>query len=154
MERLNKITVANVCGKIERSSVTEPYALMRVLALVSSMKEEETQYGPYMDFRGRFEATNLETGEVVESSRLIVPSIVEDLLAADVAALQNEGGGNVLARFEIGVKPSDRGSLGYQYTLKVEQAADENSRVDHFAALRLDGETAPALEAPKKASKK
>lgn len=146
-----KITVADVCGKIAKGSVTEPRNLMNVLARVTDMKPQETQYGPYIDFRGQFEAVNLETGEVHQGSRMIVPTIVEQELEAAFQSANAEGEGAVLAAFTIGVQPSERGSMGYEYTLEIAGTKDTGEVEDPFAAIRDN--VVKALPAPSKAKK-
>lgn len=146
-----KITVADVCGKLAKGSVEGPRQIMSVLARVTDMKPQETQYGPYIDFRGQFEATNLETGEVHQGSRMIVPSIVEQELEAAFMG-QVDGDDVLLAAFVIGVEPSERGSMGYAYTLEILNQENEGEIVDPFAAIRESA--AKALPAPSKGKAK
>jgi hypothetical protein len=145
-----KITISDVCGKVAKGSITEPKNLMNVLARVTSMKPQETQYGPYIDFRGQFEATNLETGEIHQGSRMIVPSIVEQELEA--AFEGSESDGVILAAFTVGVQPSERGSMGYEYTLEVAGTTDAGEIEDPFVAIREN--VAKALPAPAKSKVK
>jgi hypothetical protein len=130
-----KITVSDVCGKIPAHSIKEPKALMNVLAKITSATPQETQFGPYLDFRGQFEAVNLETGEVLRGSRMIMPSLIEQELSAALEEAEQTDGGVVLAAFTVGVEPSERGSTGYAYTLTVAEIGGDEV-ADPFAGFR------------------
>jgi len=144
-----KITVKEVCGKIEKPEAQTD--LMNVFARVTAMTPQETQYGPYIDFRGQFEAVNLATSEVFHGTRMIVPPIVEYLIEAAIQQAQQDDQDDdvVLLAFVLGVEPSDNGSLGYAYTLKVAETKTEKD-ADPFQAIRTAA--TKALPAPSKAS--
>lgn len=146
-----KITVSDVCGKIAKGSIKAPKALMNVLAKITSATAKETNFGPYLDFRGQFEAVNLETGEVLRGSRMIMPSLIEQELSAALEEAKQTDGGVVLAAFTVGVEPSERGTMGYAYTLSVAEIGGDEV-ADPFAGFReVANKALPAIAAPKKA---
>lgn len=111
---IRKITLGNCGAQPTKGSVKEAEDRLFVLALIGDYKEGNTQYGDYVAFLGQFLAVNLATGEQFRASKAIFPGIVEEMLLTQVK--QTIASGGVLqTRFNIGVEPSEKGSMGFAY---------------------------------------
>jgi len=138
-----KLTVATVCGKIGRMAADEaPRAVMHIYGMATGTKRGETSFGPWAGLTGQFEAVNLENGEVSISPIAILPEPMNTLLAARVDA-----GDPVQFAYEIGVKFSEKGSAGYEYTTKelVKQTAND-PLADLRSAIKALPAPAPVAE--------
>jgi hypothetical protein len=109
MEYLKKIAVAAVCGKITKP--TEKVNLMRVYGIASAFGTMETNFGQSTFLTGQMRAVNLATGEQFESAKAFLP----DIAIAPIASALAGGADSVEFGFDIHVKPSDKGSTGYEY---------------------------------------
>lgn len=69
-------------GKDVRSSKGSDVPLLRILGQVVGFKAGASDYGSYVELRGTFVATNLQTGEVTDGvSRCILPDAIGEPLA-------------------------------------------------------------------------
>ena len=91
---LRRITVRDVLGKAFMSDLAAHLAaakakklgLMRVIGVASRAKPGSTDKGDYVRFIGRFKATNLQTGEVFQSSQCILPNFIGEQIHAAMTA--------------------------------------------------------------------
>jgi len=143
---VKKITVKAVLGSpgARRDLVPEKghKNIMRVIGIATGLERGETQYGEFSKILGRFEATNLITGEVFHSGCLIMPEIVNTATAAAVEMA--ERGAAVKFAFDIGIqKPTDpESTVSYEWT--AEPLMDGLG--DELAEMK---KSLPALAAPK-----
>lgn len=112
---IKKISVKTVVGSMKSvlAAGADGGGLMRVIGRVTSVKSGESTYGKWTGLLGQFEATNLLSGEVFESSVCLLPDVIlnkilvalEDVDTLDFAA-------------DIGFRRTDDardGGSGYEY---------------------------------------
>lgn len=133
---LKKITTKTVCGKVDKKSVInsegDPIWMMVILGRATRRLAQSSDLGEYIRFKGTFEATNIETGEVFKSMNLIVPPIAEDIIEEGFAA---EGVNAVEFALKLGVRRDDDSVSGYQWVAESVKKAAEG---DPLAALRSE----------------
>ena len=142
---IRKISAKSVCGKIEVPK--KATRLFSVFGQATKTKSGTTDYGAWTALVGRFEAVNIETGEVFQAPQCFLPEPLNTMIAEALQETDEDGNRvNDAIGFsvEVGVKPSDV-PIGYEYTTKENVKADT---ADPLAALRE--ETAKTLPAPKK----
>ncbi|WWT38288.1 ssDNA binding protein [Enterobacteria phage PRDfuchsia] len=150
MEIVSKLTLKTIGAQPKPHSVKENTALASIYGRVRGKKVGQSTFGDFIKFEGEFEGVNLATGEVFRSGALILPKVLESLLAGAV------DGENTTVDFavEVWAKPSEKGNTGYEYGIKplIEPAAS-----DELAQLRQTVKAAalpaPAKEAPAAAAK-
>lgn len=126
---LKKLSVATVYGEIAKDSevVVESLPIMRVFGIASGIVTGQSSFGDWLAFSGDFGGINLITGEAFRAPKAFIPQPAQGLLEAALTKSDN-----VEFAFEIGVKPSKKGSMGYEYTVRpIKEATDS----DAFAAL-------------------
>jgi len=143
---VNKLSVKSAIGKIAVKEIPESgiLPLMRLFGVAGKkLSTGNSTYGEWTAFNGQFRAINLRTGEIVESGKLFVPEVAENML---VAALAAEGVESVEFGFDIGVERAET-TIGYQYTVTTLQDAKQ---ADPLAALakQFDAVPLPQLPAP------
>lgn len=141
MEIVSKLTLKTIGAQPKPHSVKENTALASVYGRVRGKKVGQSTFGDFIKFEGEFEGVNIATGEVFRSGALILPKVLESLLAGAV-----DGENTVDFAVEIWAKPSEKGNTGYEYGVKplIEPAAS-----DELAALRNQVKAAlPAPAAP------
>lgn len=84
--------------------------LMSVIGIARRFRTGSTEMGEFLKFVGRFEATNMITGEVSASANLIVPEVMQDLISSQMGDVGNE----VQFAAVMGVKPHDS-QIGYEW---------------------------------------
>lgn len=146
---IRKISAKSVCGKIEKPK--KAIGLFVVYGHASKTKTGSTDYGSWTALVGRFEATNIETGEVFQAPQCFLPEPLNTMIAESLEETETDEDGketrvnsSVQFSVEVGIKPSDV-PIGYEYTTKEIVEADT---ADPLAALREA--SAKALPAPKK----
>ncbi|WYA79124.1 ssDNA binding protein [Salmonella phage PKJ.Ry.20.3] len=138
MEIVSKLTLKTIGAQPKPHSVKENTALASIYGRVRGKKVGQSTFGDFIKFEGEFEGVNIATGEVFRSGALILPKVLESLLAGAV-----DGENTVDFAVEIWAKPSEKGNTGYEYGVKplIEPAAS-----DELAALR--NQVKAALPAP------
>lgn len=141
MEIVSKLTLKTIGAQPKPHSVKENTALASIYGRVRGKKVGQSTFGDFIKFEGEFEGVNLATGEVFRSGALILPKVLESLLAGAV-----DGENTVDFAVEVWAKPSEKGNTGYEYGIKplIEPAAS-----DELAQLRQTVKAA-ALPAPAK----
>lgn len=117
-EQLRKITTKEVGW--ERAAVAEkvikagkPVLLYTVIGVVNNFKPGSTTMGDFAKLVGEFEAINLETGAVFQSSACILPNFIGDGIAG---ALSRPNAEAVQFAITIGAKPDAKSVTGFVYT--------------------------------------
>lgn len=148
MANIKKISVATVYGAIDAKAVlnaTAPIEVMRLFGLAVASKSGTSQYGDWTALVGQFEATNPDTGEVVQSSQAFLPEIA---LVPILTALAQEGTRGVQFAIRIFVKAATNTKPGgsvYEYTYENILPPSDN---DPMAQLRAAVSEHLALPAP------
>jgi hypothetical protein len=160
MEILKKISV-KTCNahpameivKVDGKDVTRAkgkQSLLRILGMSNDIKRGTGDYGPWVAFVGAFEATNLVSGEVFQSSICLLPESAAGLLSV---AVSKEAGKTVEFALDIGVEPANN-PMGFQYTIKPLMESDETDPLRHLKnnitakhPLQIGGKTAPEKKA-------
>jgi hypothetical protein len=125
-----KITVKDVIGKVipalKKAGITEATddegsitgvifpdntPILRIIGQVTGFTSGESDYGPWVKFRGDFQGTNLLTGEVCRSRAWHVPDLIGDDI---VAALKEADNTAVEVAGDITVSPMTS-AQGYSY---------------------------------------
>lgn len=129
MNLLAKISVKNVCGKVDTIKAADGVRpLMRVYGEAQSFEPVATAYGDSLRFRGDFRAINLQTSEKFGAAQCFLPATIEGVIAA---AISRGDANSVEFAFDIGVKWSEK-VVGYEYVCNT---LIESRDVDRFAAL-------------------
>ena len=152
---IRKVTAKSICGKMVPPSKAK--RLFSVYGIATKTKSGSTDYGSWTALVGRFEAINIETGEVFEAPVCFLPEPLNTMIAEALDETVTEGEGddakevrvNTSVQFsvEVGIKPSDV-PIGYEYMTKENVKADT---ADPLASLREV--TQKTLPAPKKTGK-
>tara|TARA_R110000772_G_scaffold39159_1_gene92216 strand:- start:626 stop:1084 length:459 start_codon:yes stop_codon:yes gene_type:complete len=152
MKLLSKINAKDVIGskigkKTEITKLIASGALLgfNVYGLVKSKYTVTTQYGDAIGFKGGFEAANFEDGEISRSGKMFLPAIAGDLLEQAVDSM-TEDQTELKFGFKIGLKASEKGNTGYEFTVEPLIDTTEN---DPISDMRSEF----ALPAPKPAKK-
>ena len=146
---IRKVTAKSICGKM--TAPEKAKRLFSVFGIATKTKSGSTDYGMWTALVGRFEAVNIETGEVFEAPQCFLPEPLNTMIAEALDEVVTDDEGNesrvntsVGFSVEVGIKPSDV-PIGYEYTTKENVKADT---ADPLAALRES--TAKTLPAPTK----
>lgn len=100
--------------------------LCQIFGIATKAKPGQSDMGPFVAFLGQFRATNLETGEIFESPKMILPKFLEEQLHAVLP----ETGGNVEFAFQIAVKYDATAATKYVYEAKNLLPPAENAQLD------------------------
>lgn len=141
---VSKISIKSVGAQPAKNSIKEGERknLMAIYGRAAKHETVTTNFGDSERFKGNFEATNVETGEVFKSTSCFLPGIVADILADGIDTVD----GAVEFAFLIGAEFSEKGSTGYAFTV---EPIRELSEEDSLAALRGEIQTKlKALPAP------
>lgn len=141
-ELISKITIAGCNAQPKAKSVKEgeKFPILMVVGMAHRAEVGQTTFGEFIRFRGNFVGVNLKTGERFKSGALILPSLIQDILHTAVS----ESEGPVEFGIEIGVKYSEKGNTGYEYTVRPLQ---EPTEADSLSLLedRLTGKLSVAV---------
>ena len=145
LDRIRKITVKTVCGKVDFEKVMEKKQLdlMAVYGVARGMNPGASELGPYVAFIGDFRAVNLATGEEFASAKIIMPKIIEEQIAG--AGPGGAGDKEIKFAFHLGVKYDASAATKYVYTFRPLLETADASVMDE-----LKGAVTKALPAPKK----
>lgn len=130
MELLAKITVKTVGAQPKPKSVSAYIDLCAIYGILRKYTIGQSAYGEFIKFNGDIEAKNLDTGEVFKSGSLILPGIIAGVLQG---AVDGNPDSDVEFGVIVGVKPSEKGNTGYEYTIKPLMEVKE---ADALIALR------------------
>ena len=134
----SKVTLARICGKPKR--VKEPILhpdpekakngekyfpviegpLALIEGRVDGWTQGQTDLGPYIEFHGVFDGTDLTTGEVISAPKAILPSVAQDMtISALTEAQRDDKTAAVQVAFVIGALDRPLSSVGYEYDVRV-----------------------------------
>ena len=131
MEKISKISL-KMCDALPAKKSLKPgeaFAVLRVFGVASKHETATTSSGDAEKLKGTFEAITLATGKHFAANAAFLPQEATDALADAIAAIQ----GSVEFSFELGVTHTDKGNLGYLYTIK---SLREMAPQDPLRALR------------------
>lgn len=141
---LKKITVKTVFGTLQKKAIPdsgETLEQINVYGQVRRMVPGQTDLGPFIRFKGTFEAVNIGTGEMFRSMNMILPDEAADLLEE---ALSSEGAKSVDFALKIGVAGDDS-NIGYHYYVEPLMQSQEG---DPLEAIRNNLQGQGLLAAP------
>lgn len=121
-EMLKKFTVKNVAGKLEAPAEGKK-ELVTVIGRVVNAEMKETNYGPYVRFKGSFAAYTPD-GKQYRSSNAIFPEVWQDQIAAPFFA--DNPPANLDFAVKLGIKASDT-PVGYEFYAEPVVDMDESS---------------------------
>ena len=155
---IKKITVKTVLGDVKKMVLGDKKKgvegldvktdVMRVAGIARRMETGESEYGPWVKFKGSFMGTNLITGEEFRAGSAMLPEVASELLEE---AMNAEGAENVKFGFDVAVTPDDSIAIGYQYSVTPLIEATED---DPLLSLANSLPNLPKLAAPKKETAK
>lgn len=113
MSMVKKITLKTVTGGLSRKDTPEEgesVDLMTVIGQARRIEPASTDFGPYLRFKGAFEATDTRTGETFRSATLILPPVAQDILESAM------GGESVGVEFALRISAvGDDSQIGFHY---------------------------------------
>jgi len=117
MEILRKLTIKN-CGwttndlklAVSKAAYTD---ILKIAGVITAIRPGQTQLGEYAELVGQFQAVNLETGEMFQSGKAILPNFI-----ADPMVEASKGGSEVEFAIQIGVKRNEGSVVGYEFSVK------------------------------------
>jgi len=117
MEILRKLTIKN-CGwnTTELKAAVAKAAtadILKIAGVITAIRPGQTQLGEYAELVGQFQAVNLESGEMFQSSKAILPNFI-----ADPMVEASNGGSEVEFAIQIGVKRNEVSVVGYEFSVK------------------------------------
>jgi hypothetical protein len=144
MEVINKITVKNVCGKVDIIKLVEhhktapgtPLWMMEIYGIASDSKPGATvlpdgKTSNWIKFVGNFKALNIATGAVYRSGACILPGAIPDML---FGALGIEGNKSVEFAFRVGVKFNEDAATKYTFLCDSLMEVKENDPLERLEA--------------------
>lgn len=154
MAQIKKISTKTVFGDVQIEALVEHHKkngadvsmpMMRVLGQAVGLKHGTSAYGPWTALIGRFKATNLQTGETMESSQCFLPEIALVQIQLALANSQAAGGGAVLFGVDVSVSmiPLEKrkpGGVPYEYSF---DPLSEPSPDDPILALESQIQAGP-----------
>lgn len=153
---VSKLSLKSLKAQPPKNSLKEGEAhdIAVIYGIAGKAEAVQTSFGDSTRFVGDFKGKNLATGEVQRSTKTFLPGIVEEMLAQ---AVEEHEGANVEFGFVIGVEFSEKGSMGYAYTVRPVTAVKESDALKHLedsVEAKLKALPAPAPAAVDKTSKK
>jgi len=147
-EIINKITAKTIKVDLKPALESE-ISLYRIVGRATKVTRGTGNFGDWEKLDGTFEAFVFATGKSYVSNSAFLPSVVNGLIAAQLT------GDNVVEfAYEVGARPQGTDGLSYEYTVKSLIDNKESSPLDELKAVTDFYNDTPALEAPKKSSKK
>jgi len=118
--------------------------LARIIGHVTSVRPGQSDNGPFIELRGSFKGTNLDTGEIIPNcAKCILPNTVGDLV---FSAIQDAGGKPVDFAVDVNVRYAESAAVMYEFQCVSLQDAKP---ADSVAAIEASlGLSKPALAAP------
>lgn len=146
---IRKISAKTVCGNVKAIAKDlkegESKQIMEVIGLVkpgnSGIQTGETDNGPWVAFKGGFEAVDLETGESYKAPKMFLPEVATELLMPAVEAAESD----VVVHFSIGIRQDENSAPGYTYIVEPKQETSESDPLE-----MLKKQSGFSLPAPKK----
>lgn len=141
---IKKVTVKTVFGDpkkyIRDNGLKASVAIVRIVGIATRLVTGESDYGPWVKFKGNFKATNLLTGEEFRSGSCLMPEVASDLVEG---AMCGEGVDGVNFAFDILLVPDDSSATGYVY-----QAEPLIDYTESDPLALLESQVAARLDAP------
>lgn len=155
MQILKKITVGGINNV--RGGFKPPEAIThvaRLFGIVRSVETKESNFGPYLKFKGDIRAVN-EDGEESAAPVMMLPSPADGLLAEALANDKDKNG--VQFAFDIYINPTPivkPGDRGYEYRLKPLMNTEPSDPLKAIVASLPAIEKKVALPASEKSDEK
>lgn len=153
MRYLSKLTLKTMDAQPKPHSINEATDLATIYGVIRGKKVGQSNFGDFVNFSGEFEGVNIQTGEVFRSGNMILPKMMESMLAGSF----DEDAKDISIEFgvKIGVIPSEKGNTGYEYTISplIETAPSDallalrnmaQAKVPEIGAIVESTEEAPA----------
>jgi hypothetical protein len=117
VELVKKLSTKTICGEITKPE--KPHPVFRIAGVSHGIRTGNSQFGDYTAFVGTFRAKNLLTQKEYASGTCFLPKVVEEML---ISALREKQSVDTLASvefsIEVGVTPSKKAAVGYEYTVR------------------------------------
>lgn len=128
---VSKLSLKSLKAQPPKASLAEgdAYDIAVIYGIAGKAEAVQTSFGDSTRFVGDFKGKNIATGEVQRSSKVFLPGIVEEMLAN---AIEEADGANIEFGFIVGVEFSEKGSMGYAYTVKPVMQVKESDALKHL----------------------
>lgn len=151
-KKLSSTTIMGGVGAIRKLVMTKEEGdtidLYSVIGSAFATRSGESDMGEWVALIGMFEVKNMHTGEITQATKLFLPDVVNNLIAAQVA---KEGTKSVQFAFMISAKREDESATGYSYTAR--SLVDLGDPLKEIREAIANGGRAPeALPAPETAA--
>lgn len=134
VKRITSSTLIGGKAEIQRIALSvengQSVDLYNVFGRAYDIQSGATQYGPWVALLGTFEAINLMTGEVVNATKLFVPDVLANLVAA--ALKPGAGMQNMDLAYCVIVKRDDKAATGYVYHARPLLPPDETDPLEEM----------------------
>lgn len=151
---IRKITLKAVAGKVDFDKLIatpDKYMkLAKIYGIASKAAPDESEYGAFIRFKGRFRGVNFETGETYEAGAMILPATAQDMLAGVLEGTE----GSVEFAFEIAVKYDATSAVKYVYEIKPLFEVSKDDPLERLGASILAIENKAESKTETKADKK
>jgi len=131
---LKKISAKTLVGDVKKliagHATGTKLDLFTIMGVSSGVESGSSTYGDWVAFKGKFEATNLETGEVSLAPKCFLP---EPLQSMTVEALREHG--TVEFAIVVGVLVNTELPMGYEYTCNPLHEIKQSDDLAHLRAL-------------------
>lgn len=147
---LRKLTSLTIMGEKTRRPATKEEYLYRITGTITGIKTGETQFGPWVGFKGNFVARRHD-GTLFAAPSAFIPQPMQDMFEAAILTQEAEG---LVASVQFGLDVSiiqADSSVGFEYKCVpvIEMASEGQSLLDST----LEKTPVPKLPSPKAASK-
>jgi len=130
-EMLRRFSARDIMGEAIKNLVSEDGAvdLFTIFGVANGTVTKESNFGESTAVVGQFEATRLNDGLILRSTKAYLPEPVGSALIEAVNKLQANDAG---VRFGgiVGIKPSKKSALGYEYTWRQLVKPEEKAALD------------------------
>lgn len=134
---LSKLSLKGMKAQPPKHSLKEGEAFP-IATFIGTARAHETVDSPYGDstrILGNFEGINLRTGEVFRANKAFLPEVIESILVEGIDTLDpDDPKASIEFALEIGVQHSEKGNMGYAYTVKPLVPLKENDSLGHLRA--------------------
>lgn len=128
---VSKLSLKALKAQPPKNSVEDgkPYDIATIYGIASRAESVQTTFGDSTRFVGDFKGANIQTGESCRSTKVFLPGIVEEMLTQ---AIEESEGANIEFAFIVGVEYSEKGSMGYAYTVRPVTQVKESNALAHL----------------------
>lgn len=149
---LSKLTMKACGAKPDFDAIyaakPNPVPLLRVVGIAAKAIPDATEQGPFLRFKGRFQATNLRTGAEFFAGSAILPKVAEELLGGALEAVDSGSSPQVSFGFDISARYDETAITKYVYEIVPLMQPQEDDPLAMLAKSVAATAPLPSLPAP------